>query len=310
MRPIVVGIVLALVLFACLIPYYFSIPDTINASVRNAKAKTEGYWGKPDADFNWCEPDYQYTFYIAEPFNTFSSFFYVLATVFGIVFHSQHKIEQFYYFLLSILTWMGLGSVAFHASLRYKMQLLDELPMHWLVTFSSYAMWRRHTGPKKIEVLTMLAIEIFLLVGSYMTAREDFVHEIFRGTMAASFAYCFVSVFVLGASLSQEIDSMLTQINKTEHHDAQKFFQRIFKFMVLGLVSWIADVAYCPILHSLPFNLPYPQLHMFWHLFSSLAIYHLSITIFWHRHLLNKQQASIRWILGNIPYIAFDRKEL
>ena len=89
------------------------------------------YWGPPTADYNWCEEDYAVTAYCAEFFNTISSFAIVLA---GGIFARQAAARAYgARFLIAAfgLIVIGIGSVAFHGTLRREGQVLDEVPMLW-----------------------------------------------------------------------------------------------------------------------------------------------------------------------------------
>lgn len=142
-----VGIIEA-ILF--LLSYYFLIPDAID--VTESKTKNEeknniingnvigdnnGYWGNIDAEFNWCEYNYQHSHYIAEPWNVITSFFMCIFSICGYKYYSKYNYYiydiVFCFYLIFII---GFGSMLFHASLRYSMQLLDELPMHYLGTYA------------------------------------------------------------------------------------------------------------------------------------------------------------------------------
>ncbi|CAG8492210.1 6129_t:CDS:2 [Diversispora eburnea] len=81
-----------------------------------------GFWGKPTAT-DWCENNYDITFYIAEFFNTISSFFMICAGLFGVFMHAR-----------------GFdSSILFHGTLLFSLQLLDEVPMLFCVLVLCYS---------------------------------------------------------------------------------------------------------------------------------------------------------------------------
>eukprot|EP01084_Bolivina_argentea_P224109 379033_1 len=93
-------------------------------------SKNIGYWGNVDSLQDWCEPNYVITFYIAEFFNTLSSIPMILCCIIGIYFARKAKIKEPRYMLCFLsLGITGIGSCLFHGTLRYYMQLMDELPM-------------------------------------------------------------------------------------------------------------------------------------------------------------------------------------
>jgi dihydroceramidase len=93
-----------------------------------AKGRYEPFWGNSTSSVNWCEVDYEYSNYIAELFNTTSSLFIVMAGCYGSVLHRKWIKLSFHCAFLSTAV-VGLGSIAFHATLKKSTQALDEVPM-------------------------------------------------------------------------------------------------------------------------------------------------------------------------------------
>lgn len=86
-----------------------------------------GYWGPRTASVDWCEPNYVYTPYIAEFFNTLSSLAIVGSGVFGLSSYGRYSYHRRFFFPSALMVLIGLGSVAFHGTLQYWGQALDEL---------------------------------------------------------------------------------------------------------------------------------------------------------------------------------------
>ena len=83
--------------------------------------------------FPRCEIDYALHPYIAEPINTATSMLYVFISLISYWLHHHLRLDLFSLSNLPLQVLVGLGSVLFHGTLRYHFQLLDELPMHWLI---------------------------------------------------------------------------------------------------------------------------------------------------------------------------------
>jgi len=89
----------------------------------------EGYWGPRTSNVDWCEPNYYYTPYVAEFFNTISSVPMIIYGLYGMIktwksqLGSRFPLGHFVVFLV------GVGSTMFHMTLLYQHQMLDELPM-------------------------------------------------------------------------------------------------------------------------------------------------------------------------------------
>ena len=73
--PKTVLITMGIMCFLILIPYYFYTPDTLSTGIRESKI---GPYGPPNADFDWCEYNYESFFYIAEPVNTLTGFLFII----------------------------------------------------------------------------------------------------------------------------------------------------------------------------------------------------------------------------------------
>jgi dihydroceramidase len=85
-----------------------------------------GYWGKPTSTVDWCENNYEISHYIAEFFNTFSSFAMVIIGVAGIMLHwNQYRLESRFIMGLLGVAVVGFGSAAFHGTLWFGLQV------HW-----------------------------------------------------------------------------------------------------------------------------------------------------------------------------------
>ena len=79
------------------------------------------FWGKPDASIHFCEDKYTHVFWIAEYYNTISSFVYILV---GLLF-MRTKMKS----IAKGIIWIGIGSLLLHGTLRYYGQWVDELAM-------------------------------------------------------------------------------------------------------------------------------------------------------------------------------------
>eukprot|EP00126_Sphaerothecum_destruens_P014836 Sdes_comp8494_c0_seq1m89 len=87
-----------------------------------------GFWGAPTSNVNWCEKDYYHTFYIAEFWNTASGIAMACMAILGIVSLGKMLDKQTRYSYWLFFS-VGIGSAAFHGTLLYSAQMLDEIPM-------------------------------------------------------------------------------------------------------------------------------------------------------------------------------------
>ena len=129
-----------------------------------------GYWGPPTGNPDWCEENYVVSYYIAEFWNTLSSVPIVLAGLYGL----RQSVRQGYGWQYSVswaaLAVVGVGSVAFHGTLLFEGQALDELSMIWCVAIFLVVSLRR---PPVTFAVCCLYLPAFTY--SYFIATEYFI---------------------------------------------------------------------------------------------------------------------------------------
>ena len=239
---------------------------TVNTTQRT------GHWPAPTGDFNWCEPDYVYSPYLMELWNSLTSFGFVVGPLW--LWGRTRDLEVRLNLLL--VGAIGLGSAAFHGTLQYEAQLLDELPMICYIMHTTALLARKDVSCPVGLKLYMLAL--CALLGS--TSRESLPHKAGRVVMVLGFSGCFVWLAYSLAALSTELDKragrgwLFTSL-----------YQRASLTVVLAIVAWITDNLACKALHTLPFGLPYPHLHAsVWHTGMAYVCYCLC------RAVLGKQE--------------------
>ncbi|KAK5628185.1 hypothetical protein RRF57_003900 [Xylaria bambusicola] len=99
----------------------------------------EGFWGEKTVTLNFCEEDYVMSYYCAEVCNTITNFLFLWLGVRGLKGCIQYG-HPFIFFVTFIgYIIVGCGSTLFHATLKYPMQLVDELAMIYTTCFMAYA---------------------------------------------------------------------------------------------------------------------------------------------------------------------------
>ena len=98
-----------------------------------------GYWGTSDATIDFCEPNYEVSHYVAEFWNTVTSIPIMLVGVFGVLLCRKQQLGAEQTACYTVVGVVGVGSIAFHATLLRTGQVLDELPMLWATTTLIYA---------------------------------------------------------------------------------------------------------------------------------------------------------------------------
>ncbi|KAJ1304590.1 hypothetical protein OPQ81_005733 [Rhizoctonia solani] len=98
---------------------------------------TSGFWGNHTSTIDWCESNYVHTRFIAETYNTLSNIPFVVLAVVGAVAVLRPNGElrplphaRRFMLMHALLALVGTGSFVFHATLKWKAQVMfDEMPM-------------------------------------------------------------------------------------------------------------------------------------------------------------------------------------
>ena len=225
----------------------------------NAMAASEGFWGPIDSLHTFCEVSYKTTYYVAEPYNALGSLIYVIAA--HIHLHKLGSIGrpvawQLKFAVYSLLV-VGWGSFLFHATMRYHMELLDEIPMIMFVGSGCFLIDGCHPWFKSQKegrslvlgsvVLNTLCIALYLLTGSF-------------AFFITAFTANTVVLLALVTTAGLELDALKHLVTRSAF------------MIIMARVAWEVENHACK---SYPWLWP---LHNVWHLLSAWAAYDLIST--------------------------------
>ncbi|KAJ1677983.1 alkaline ceramidase ydc1 [Spiromyces aspiralis] len=225
------------------------------------------FWGKRTSTLDWCEENYAKNHYIAEFWNTLTNFAFSNLAYSGIssdlsANHGKRLIACRLGFLL-----VGIGSMCFHATLKYSTQLLDELPMLYVATLSSYALLEIHPRPR---FGWKLPLALFLINLAVTLAYLWVVDPIFHQVVFASFVlFCFARGYVLMGKLPDDHTK----------HTLILLLSRSALMFIAGFGVWNLDNFLCHRLRSYRSYLQFPldgllQLHGWWHILTGYACHY------------------------------------
>ena len=86
----------------------------------------EGFFGEPTSTIDWCERNYEVTYWIAEFWNTISNLSFILCGILGIVQAIRYRYEPRFVLIAIGITLVGFGSSAFHGTLLFEYQMAGE----------------------------------------------------------------------------------------------------------------------------------------------------------------------------------------
>ncbi|KAF9869825.1 alkaline phytoceramidase [Colletotrichum karsti] len=241
----------------------------------------DGYWGEKTSTLNFCEEGHPRIFLIA----------YMGYIV------------------------VGLGSTAFHTSLKYPMQLIDELSMIYTTLFMVFATF---AYSKSNRFSVFLGSGLVLLAGfitSYYHITKDPVFH--QGCYAA------LTTTVVLRSLYVMETQLRPVLTKRNGGTASRTLNTMWIMVGTGLgvfltgfLIWNLDNAFCSQIRRLRrhVGLPWGALlegHAWWHLMTGLAYYYITWGI-WLRRCLEGREDEYRLVwprsLSSIPVVVKAKK--
>ena len=231
---------------------------------------TIGLWGVPSSTLNWCETNYEVTFYIAEFWNTLTNLGMIIPSIYGMIICKRQGIEPAYTYSFLTLFFIGIGSWMFHMTLRYEMQLLDELPMLY---GSSYVICCLYTARNSFFDDGGYILAIMLIIFNVITT---IVYLLIKEPIF--FQVMFAVIMTIGL-----IISIYNQYIDYSRMGA-KLLLTVITTTAIAFVFWNIDNTYCSKLtyireHVLRPNrvfrylTPLTQFHGWWHLLCGYAFY-------------------------------------
>ena len=226
--------------------YVVSTPEMIANENPEPTDEIEGYWGEITGDFDWCELNYVSSFFVAEPFNTFSSLLYVLVPAMALIIAPDYLPptvdRRDFVFLAVIEMCIGIGSALFHATLLYEMQLMDEIPMFWFISFTAVLIYTREeyqTKQQSIKDSKMKLYRITALVTGITsvvlltTAKQSVLHLCGRIVSTGCFVGGFVYIFYVSVHLKNEL--LAKDPTSEEMQRITKLFDKVFDNTICAL---------------------------------------------------------------------------
>jgi len=250
---------------------------------------TVGFWGHRTAAVDWCEPNYTWTFYIAEFFNTITSLPAFFLSMYGMYLTYKYGYDKRFFVVNAMVGMVGIGSAAFHGTLLYTGQILDELPMVYASLSLLYAILEMDSTEK----------------GPVYKYTAPFIIG-FCAIFTAIYLYLpsFFIFFVLGY-----IACILTLVYRCSlifRNPATLKSQKLFVCLAIGLYIggwlffWIPEIAFCDNIQSLNF-------HAWWHVSSTLGCFIMVIFSVFQRETVRGRKPELNYnsILGVpiLPYV-------
>jgi len=247
-----------------------------------------GYWGKRTSAVDWCESNYTWSYYVAEFFNTVTSLPAAFFALYGLFLAYKYGYERRFVVVNLMVGLVGLGSAAFHGTLLYTGQILDELPMIYASLSILYAVLEMDSDKKPVYKYLAHALVAYSVV---FTAVYLYL---------PSFFIFFLLGFIAGILVLIYRCSIIFRNPNTMRHQ-KAFIVAAIGFYVGGwLFFWIPEVLFCDRIQALNF-------HAWWHVTSTLGAFMMVLFSVFQRELTRgrKPQLNYNSIMGVplLPYV-------
>ncbi|XP_038050563.1 alkaline ceramidase 3-like [Patiria miniata] len=263
-----------------------------------ASAEFVGAWGKPTSTLDWCEENYLASPYIAELWNSLSCFVIMGIPIVMLFSLSRRKVETRFYIGCWCFLAVGVGSLAFHMTLLYETQLMDELSMIFGGCVLVYLFYSDDYKPNyhNLPLVVFLLLYAVSVSCIYIITQQPIFHQV-------AFALQVITISLRG--------SYCYRLNKQSY--SGKLLVLSIVLYLLGFLLWLVDQGFCADLRSVRAFLPSPldgllQFHAWWHTLSALGSQCLFAFCCHSRLMFLKRNPQI-WTLGCLPLITLDAKE-
>ncbi|PGH12089.1 hypothetical protein AJ79_04488 [Helicocarpus griseus UAMH5409] len=269
-----------------------------------------GYWTPVTSTLNWCEEDYYASIYFAEIVNSITNFLFLLLGVKGVI--SCRKNGHDSIFQIAFLGYLvvGFGSFLFHSTLKYPMQLVDELSMIYTTCLMVYATfsYSKSVRYRTILALSLLGLAIFITLYYHYIQNPVFHQNAYAVlTIVVVVRSMYVMETTLRPSWRKKGREPQSQQRQT-YEDARdlKILNTMWVMVVYGLAAflggfaiWNLDNHFCSRLRGWrrEVGLPWGILlegHGWWHLMTGIGAYLYIVWGIWLRHCLRGRQEEYR----------------
>ncbi|KAJ7459104.1 ceramidase [Mycena galericulata] len=235
---------------------------------------TIGFHGITTATIDWCEANYQFSYYIAELANSLSNLITIAIALYGCFLTAHESLPGRFVFGFMGIALVGAGSFWFHATLLFHAQLADELPMIYVTSTALWLLFDHEAGftfkSARTRLLALVAAVFnVMFTWSYYINRNPVYHQIVFGAL----------VF----SVTGRIVYLLTRSDAGKRIPADKR-HAIKKLVGLGVAQfafafmlWNLDNIFCDTLTRWKVSLGWPlafllEGHSWWHVFTVLRL--------------------------------------
>jgi len=246
-----------------------------------------GYWGTRTSAVDWCEPNYTWSFFIAEFFNTTTSLPAAFLALNSIYLTYKYGYSKRFFLVNLMVALVGIGSAAFHGTLLWSGQILDELPMVYASLSFLYAVLEMEADKKPVYKYSAHGLIAFALVftGVYLYLPDFFIFFLF------AYILCILT--------------LVYHLSKIYRRPTTLVHQKVLIVSSMGfyiggwLFFWVPEILFCGQLQSFNF-------HSWWHVTSTFGAFALVVFSIYQRELVRGRRPQLCYnTFGGIPLLPY-----
>lgn len=250
----------------------------------------ENYFVNGSSPVNFCEPDLYYM-NLGEFYNTITSFFILLAGIYGI--YKLTKIDKNYlkknlyineitdstlkiyknhsFNLYSLLCFVGIGSIYFHSKLSEFSHWVDIIFISLILLLSDYYLNKIDNKLDKSYYIMLLIVHI--------------LSSIFAPSIHIFFL--FITGINIKKKLNENLNRLENSIESSSFNKIEKKFNNISKLFLLSKLLWIIDYLGCEYINGY-------HLHWIFHILIAIISYKIiKLNLVFYFLIKNRQLNNI-----------------
>ncbi|KAH7416877.1 ceramidase [Cadophora sp. MPI-SDFR-AT-0126] len=233
----------------------------------------ESAWGEKTSATRFCEMDCYASSYIVQFISTVTCAAYVYLGARGIANTRRHGKDSVIILGHAMLIAVGLGSVAYHATIKYTGQMLDEASMLYAtatIIYGAFTVTVGEAGRRKLSIVVSIAIFAVSVV-HYCLSIERMFRLFFTSLVFIGFLQC---IWLLSTRISDPV--VLKGMKQLALYG--------FVTYVSGIFIWSMDTAYCSELLHFRDKVGMPlgflsEGHGWWHILTAFGVYYYVVFI-------------------------------
>jgi dihydroceramidase len=256
----------------------------MNHNFTDSPLAHSGYWSPQTSAANFCELDYNVSHYIAEFVNTLSNLAYVYQAFVTLPprLRQRYSLKAIWQYPIEFwaLVLVGVGSGAFHMTLRHYPQILDESGMYLIVGALDYRLWSHARTEMSRWALGMgltgaiVGVIGWNLLGPDGGVADNKVHlALFIGLLTALWPR--VLYMIKKQSRERKQRNGITGRDETARKVMHEYRLGVIYFF-LGFGLWLIDGKFCYDLRDIRSVTGMPlgwllELHGWWHVLTAMG---------------------------------------